>query len=91
MIKANVKFLAPTTDPKSLPNPYYSYLVIASPWEEPDSGVASAIPMAEESPRPNPKHVLVFEGGEEAAYRKMLDTLRSHEDAKNLKESIDRD
>lgn len=91
MIKANIKFFGDQQDEFGMPKPYHSYLVVASPWQQVDSGVASAIPLSSDAPPPNPAHKLVLQGGPDAAYEEMLLVLRSLSQNKGLKELIDKE
>lgn len=91
MIKANVKFFGDEQGDYGMPKPYHSYLVVASPWQQEGSGVASAIPLSSDAPSPKPPHKMVLEGGPEQAYEEMLSELRSLSQNDGLKELIDKD
>lgn len=91
MIKANIKFFGKEKDEYGMPKPYHSYLVVASPWEEQGSGVASVIPLSSDAPALNPPHKLSLQGGPEKAYEEVLRLLRGLPQNKGLKELIHRD
>lgn len=76
MIKANVKFFGREKDDYGVPKPYHSYIVVSSPWQTKDSGVASVIPLSSDSPTPNPPHKFTTRGGEEEAYNQIVEALR---------------
>jgi hypothetical protein len=75
VIKASVKFWGQERDSHGMPDSYRSYFVLSSPWQDPDSGVASVfcISGAEQPPQRN---VWVEKGGERAAYNKAVATLK---------------
>lgn len=82
MIKSVVKFFGTETDQYGMPIPYYSYLVVASPWQINDSGIASIVPLAQSSVASsssvapiNPHHI-EMSGGEKAAYDKAVNSLK---------------
>lgn len=59
---------------------HYSFLVVSSPWDKVDSGVASVLPLTTESAGVagiHPHH-LVLSGGEGAAHKKAIDSLKSN-------------
>ena len=91
MIKASVKFFGTEEGEYGMPKPYHSYLVVSSPWQTNDSGVASAIPLSQDAPQPNPPHKLVTSGGPEKAYEEMLQILRNLPQNNGLKELIDKE
>jgi len=91
MIKANVKYFGKDTDEFGMPNEYHSYLVIASPWESKDSGIASVISLSTAAPMPNSQHVLSTKGGEEEAYNKMILNLQKLTTNQRLTELIDKE
>lgn len=91
MIKANVKFFGNEQDEHGMPKPYHSYLVVASPWQHTDSGVATAIPLSSDTSPPNPPHKLILQGGPEKAYEEILSALRNLSQNRGLKELIDKD
>lgn len=91
MIKANIKFFGGEQDEYGMPNPFHSYLVVSSPWQQDGSGVASAIPLSSDAPAPNRPHKLVLAGGPEKAYEEMLSLLRGLEQNKGLSELIDKE
>lgn len=74
-----------------MPEPYYSYLIVSSPWETSASGVASVIAMSEDTPQLTPPHKLVKSGGPEKAYEEMLGALRNLPQNKGLRELIDKE
>jgi hypothetical protein len=83
VIKSVVKFFGTETDEFGMPNPYYSYLVVASPWQTNDSGVASILPLTQSnivsnsaSAPLNPHHI-EMKGGERAAYDKAIKALKA--------------
>lgn len=88
MIKANVKFFGQDQDKYGLPKPYFSYLVVSSPWQVADSGVATVFALSSDAPIPNPPHKLVLTGGADAAFEEMMQILRSLPDNEGLKELI---
>jgi hypothetical protein len=83
MIKAVVKFFGAQTDAYGMPTPYFSYLVVSSPWDKLDSGIASIVPLSgssnpvASSANPISPHHLALSGGEEAAYKKAVAALKS--------------
>jgi hypothetical protein len=91
MIKANVKFYGKETGQFGMPKPYNSYLVVASPWQINNSGVATAMPLSGDAPAPNPPHKISQSGGPEKAYEDMLDILRNLTENKGLQELIDKE
>lgn len=89
MIKSVIKFFGTKTDQYGMPDPYYSYLVVASPWQTNDSGIASIVPLAGSNvvsnsvTAPVNSHHLDISGGERAAYDKAVKALKdapSHKD-----------
>ena len=83
MIKSVVKFFGTAMDQYGMPDPYYSYLVVASPWQTNDSGIASIVPLAQSNvvsnsvaAPVNPHHVEMA-GGEKAAYDKAVNALKA--------------
>ena len=91
MIKASVKFYGNTKDDLGMPSPYHSYLVIASPWLEPGSGIASVMGVTANSPLPDHHHEIARSGGEQAAYERLLNKLREMEENSGLQELIHRE
>lgn len=91
MIKANVKFFGEQLSEYGMPSPYYSYFIVASPWQKKDSGVATILPLTAESPAPNPPHKIVLKGGAESAYQEMLTVLRLMSQHQGLSELIDKE
>ena len=91
MIKSSIIFFGDDKDEYGMPKPYNRYLVVSSPWQTNDSGVASALPLSNEAPPPNPPHKIVLNGGPDLAYEEMLIILRNLPQNKNLKELIDED
>ena len=91
MIKANVKFFGTENDKFGMPIPYHSYLVVATPWQEKDSGVASVMAVSSNSPLPDSPHEIARKGGEEAAYNEMLSKLRQMSQNSDLKELVHRE
>ena len=81
MIKSVVKFFGNATDPYGMPDPYYSYLLVSSPWHTNDSGVASIVPLAQSNvvststSAPVHPHHIALAGGEKAAYDKAVQAL----------------
>ncbi|TKV69147.1 hypothetical protein FDP08_14115 [Marinobacter panjinensis] len=91
MIKANVKFFGHEQDGYGMPKPYHSYLVVASPWEQQGSGVASVIPLSSDTPALDPPHKMSLQGGPEKAFDEVLVLLRGLPQNKGLKELIHKD
>ncbi len=75
MIKAVVKFFGAEQDHFGMPVPYHSYLVVSSPWQTPNSGIASVVALSANAPLSKP-HLLV-QGGERAAFDAALQALAS--------------
>jgi len=50
MIKAVVSFCGPQINSLTMPSPYHSYLVVSSPWQTPDSGIASVVAITLNAP-----------------------------------------
>lgn len=61
-------FRASSTEPE-VPEVIHSYLVLASPWATPDSGVASMVPLSEGAPAPDRAAIVVQKGGARAAFQ----------------------
>ena len=79
MIKSVVKFFGTGTDQFGMPHPFYSYLVVASPWQAKDSGVATILPLTQPnvvSASTTAPHHVAMAGGEQAAYDKALAALK---------------
>lgn len=76
MIKAVVKFFGAEQDQFGMPVPYHSYLVVSSPWQTPDSGIASVVPLSANAPL-SKAHFPVLQGGERAAFEAALLALSS--------------
>ncbi len=89
MIKATVKYFGNDKNEYGMPIPYHSYLVVSSPWQKDNSGIASVILLSGESPLPSSPHKLVMSGGEKAAYEKMIKILTDMHDGLNV--LIDKD
>ncbi len=83
MIKAVVKFWGTEQDQFGMPKPYHSYLVVASPWQNPDSGIASVVPLSSAAPLSKPHH-LVLKGGERVAFDAAVSALKAETANKNL-------
>ena len=83
MTRGVVRFWGQGRDACGLPVPYHSYLVLASPWELQDSGVASIVCISGCSPLAQP-NILVQTGGEQAAYEKAVGMLQSLPENHNL-------
>src|SRR3546814_7284406 len=66
-----------------MPDPYYSYLVVASPWQASDSGIASIVPLAQSDVVSNSnlapvnRNHVEMAGGEKAAYDKAVKALKA--------------
>jgi hypothetical protein len=91
MIKANIKFFGDEQDEYGMPVLYHSYLVVASPWQQADSGVATAVPLSSDAPAPSPPHKLVLQGGPDKAYEEILELLRGLGKNKGLRELVDKE
>lgn len=76
MIKAVVKFFGAEQDQFGMPVPYHSYLVVSSPWQTPNSGIASVVALSANAPLSKP-HFPVLQGGERAAFDAALQALAS--------------
>lgn len=76
MIKAVVKFWGAQQGPFGMPTPYHSYLVVSSPWQTPESGIASVVPLSASAPLSN-QHFPVLQGGERGAFEAALKALAS--------------
>ncbi len=85
MIKAVVKFFGTEQDQFDMPVPYHSYLVVSSPWQTPDSGIASVVALSANAPLSNP-HFPVLQGGERAAFEAALQALASEPNNAGLKQ-----
>lgn len=83
MIKAVVKFYGAQQDQFGMPIPYHSYLVVSSPWETPDAGVASVVSLSANAPL-SKQHFLVMKGGERAAFDTALQALAAEPSNANL-------
>ena len=68
------------------PQIYYSFWIVASPWEATDSGIASILPLTSDSSslQNMSKHLVSWSGGEEAAYLLALEYLKTHESLSQL-------
>jgi len=82
MIKSVIKFFGTARNANGMPDPYFSYLVVASPWQDNGSGIATIISLSESSvlsianpATVNPHHV-ELSGGEKAAYDKAVGALK---------------
>lgn len=75
MIKAVVKYWGTQQDQFGTPIPYHSYLIVSSPWQTPNSGIASIVPLSS-APLSRP-HFAVLQGGERAAFEAALSALSS--------------
>ncbi len=60
---------------------YHAYLVIASDWERRGYGVATLLPLTDDTPRPPETHIIVKSGGAKAAL------CAGEESVANLKEN----
>jgi hypothetical protein len=76
MIKAVVKYWGTQQDQFGMPVPYHSYLVVSSPWQTLDSGIASIVPLSTSAPLSR-SHFAVLQGGERAAFDAALIALSS--------------
>jgi hypothetical protein len=76
MIKAVVKFWGTQFNNLGMPVPYHSYLVVSSPWQSQDSGIASVVPLSTGSPLSS-EHYPVQKGGDRAAFDAALKALAS--------------
>ena len=77
--------------PMECQNRIHSYLVVSSPWKINNSGVASVISLSADTPTPNPPHKLTTAGGEEEAYKQIIEVLRRLPENKGLQELIDKE
>lgn len=55
---------------------YHSYLVVSSPWQTPDSGIASVVSLSVSAPL-SKQHFPVLQGGERGAFDAALKALAS--------------
>ena len=85
MIKAVVKFWGAQQNQFGMPVPYHSYLVVSSPWQTPDSGIASVVPLSTGAPLSN-QHFPVLQGGERGAFEVALKALKSEPGNMGLKQ-----
>ncbi len=73
-----------------MPNPYYSYLVVASPWQTSQSGIASIVPLSgsnvvsNSGTAPVNSNHVDMSGGEKAAYDKAVKALKDAPSHKGL-------
>jgi hypothetical protein len=91
LIKASVKFFGIEKDEYGVPKPYHSYLIVSSPLQTNGSGVATALPLSLEAPKPKSLHKMVASGGPESAYEEMLMILRQLPQNARLQERIDKE
>jgi hypothetical protein len=75
MIKAVAKFWGTGRDQSGMPEPYNSYLVISSPWETQECGIASVVPISG-SARLSKSQFLADRGGERAAFESAITSLK---------------
>jgi hypothetical protein len=81
--RATVALYGSERDTFGMPTPYLSYLVVSSPWEKPNSGIASILPLAISPPSattstvPGQPHHLSLSGGEEAAFKEAVSALKN--------------
>lgn len=75
MIKAVVKFWGASKDTYGMPVPYHSYLVVSSPWNSSNDGIASVVPLSSAAPLTTP-HYPVLQGGERAAFDAAIAALK---------------
>jgi hypothetical protein len=61
----------------SVPEVIHSYLVLASPWTLPDSGVASMVPLSAGAPSPDMIAIVVGKGGARAALTTAINEILS--------------
>ena len=87
MVKASVTFWGDQVDGRLYP--FRSYLVVASPWETPGSGVASVLLIAGNVP-PSQMHYLAAQGGEEEAFKQAVEALKAISANSGLKCQIER-
>lgn len=83
MIKSVVKFWGGALDNFGMPANYFSYWIVASPWDQAeDAGVATIVPLGGSTVAssingaPIQSHYPVLSGGELAAYEKALTALK---------------
>ena len=88
MKRAYVTFWGDTRGQQGMPDPYRSYLIFASPWESPDSAIASIFPVLGEICPVSP-HVPVLKGGERAAIDEAIERLKELPANRGLKHHID--
>ena len=84
MIKAVAKFRGDQIDQFGTPIPYYSYLVVSSPWQAADSGIATIVPLSS-NVAPNRLHFIALKGGERAAFDEAMNALASESIHSNLR------
>jgi hypothetical protein len=84
MIRAVVKFWGNSKDIYGMPVPYHSYLVVASPWENSNDGIASIVKISTEAPLTK-HHYPVLQGGERVAFDAAIDALKNEPGNKGLR------
>lgn len=77
MKNVSIKFFGHEHGQFGMPQPYHSYLIIASKWKTNNSGVASVISLTDKTPMPNQSQVLVLDGGIEKAYQDIVEILKA--------------
>ena len=90
MIKAVAKFWGATKDAYGMPIPYHSYLIVASPWNGTNGGVASVVPLSTSAPLSTP-HYPVLNGGERAAFDSAVKALKEETANSSLSFQVDED
>jgi len=69
------KFWGQDRDQFGMPEPYNSYLVISSPWETKECGIASVVPISGNA-RLSKAQFLAERGGERAAFESAVASLK---------------
>jgi hypothetical protein len=85
----NVVFCGSGFGSCGLPEPWHSYLMVAAPWEEKDSGLCVIVSLTD-GPTPSPPSVVVHSGGPAAAVELGRALLRRLSGNQGLREHASR-
>jgi hypothetical protein len=91
MISATVWFYGEKIGDRGLPEPFRSYLIVASPWLGKGRAIASVVPLSINAPEPPSRDFPVESGGQEAAFNAALEAIAKLPGNEGLNRSVDQD
>ena len=87
MINATIQFFGNDQNEIGMRSPFHSYFVVAAPWLE-RGGIATVFGSTDSTFDFSDPHVPVLEGGEEAAFNKLLAKLEGRQANLGLQKAV---